>query len=59
MDDVKVLHTQKRRDAHPVSNLKSHQAVGKALLALELRWNQRAAGQSLRNALGVFKGLDA
>jgi hypothetical protein len=54
-----MLHTQERRNAHPVCNLKRHQAIGKTLLALKLRWNQRAAGQGLSNALCIFKSLDA
>ena len=59
MDDVQVLHTQERRDAHPVCDFQRHQAISKTLLALELRWNQRATGQSLGNALGIFESLDA
>ena len=59
MDDVQVLHTQEGRDAHTVCNLKRHQAVSKTLLALKLGWDQRAAGQSLGNALSIFKSLDA
>jgi hypothetical protein len=59
MDDVKMLHAQKRRDAHPVCNLKRHQAVGKTLLALKLRGDQSATGQCLSNALSIFKSLDA
>jgi hypothetical protein len=36
MNDVQMLHTQERRDAHPVGDLKRHQAVGKTLLPLKL-----------------------
>ena len=59
MDDVQMLHTKKRTDVHPSCNLKRHQAVGKTVLPLELRWNQRATGQSFRDALGIFKSFDA
>ena len=59
MNDMQMLHGQKRADAHPVGNLKRHKAVSKPLLPLELRRYQRAAGKRLGNALRVFKCLNA
>jgi hypothetical protein len=56
---MQMLHTQERRDAHPVCNLKRHQAIGETLLALKLRWDQSATSQCLSNPLGILKGLDA
>ena len=39
MDYMQMLHRQEWADVHPICNLKRHQAIGKPLLPLELRWN--------------------
>jgi hypothetical protein len=44
---------------HPIGDLKRNQAVRKALLPLELRRDQRAAGQGLRYPLRILERLDA
>jgi hypothetical protein len=59
MDDMQVLHRQEGGDAHPVGDFKRDQAVSETLLALKLWRNQRAAGERLRNTLGILEGLDA
>ena len=59
MDDMQILHNLERAHPHSVRNLQGNQAVGESLLPLELRRDQRAAGQGLGNPLGVFKSLNA
>jgi hypothetical protein len=59
MDHMQVLHRKERADAHPICNLKRYKAISKALLPLELGWNQCAAGQSLRDPLRILESLDA
>jgi hypothetical protein len=59
MDDMQILHHLKRAHPHSISNLQGDQAVGESLLPLELRRDQRAAGQGLSDPLGILKSLDA
>ena len=59
MDDMQVLHHLERAHPHSVRNLQGDQAVGESLLPLELRRDQRAAGQGLGDPLGILKSLNA
>jgi hypothetical protein len=56
---MQVLHRKERADAHPVCDLQGNQAVGEALLPLERRRDERAAGQGLRDPLRLLERLDA